>query len=104
MSKKQTELKPLFMTLQREPFKQILNGTKREEYRETKEYWRKKLEGREYKSIIFQNGYSPNSPRIEIEYQGFYIKTFAPEFFKGKKQKYYALRLGKILNTKNLKP
>lgn len=100
----------------------ILSGEKKEEYREVKDYWMKRLAGikgcgtsynftllnnREnkclkYDKIIFKNGYSQNAPAIIIECNGIEVR-------EGKKKwgapsnRSFVLKLGKIIETKNIK-
>lgn len=81
----------LKMTLQREWFDQIREGTKKEEYRELKPYWKTRIEGREYDEILFRNGYNPDSPTMRVEYLGYTID---------KAEGVYALKLGKVLEVK----
>lgn len=73
----------LHLTLNKRWFDMIKSGIKKEEYREIKEYWVKRLlvNYRElwvlqncplrtpfrYKSIVFKNGYSKNAPTITVE-------------------------------------
>ena len=64
-------MKILHMTLKKKWFDMILSGEKKEEYREIKGYWAKRLFNRQYDIIRFRNGYSPDSPVFDIEYKGF---------------------------------
>lgn len=73
----------LILPIKKKWFDMILSGQKKEEYREIKTYWTKRLlksdipfdlnkllyklrtgEGRFCKTIIFKNGYRKNSPKI----------------------------------------
>lgn len=78
-------------------FDQILSGAKKEEYREIKPYWEKRLDGQLYDQISFRNGYATDAPEMMVEYLGMHRSTFqgVPVF---------ALRLGKIISTKNVQP
>lgn len=60
----------LHLTLKKKWFDDIARGEKRKEYREYKPYWKKRLEGRKYKTILFRNGYSSNAPEMLVEYRG----------------------------------
>ncbi len=86
----------LFLTLKSEYFQQMLDGTKNEEYRLITPFFDKRLLNREYKFVMFQNGYSPVSPRLKRVYNGFYKKRM---IYDGIKQEVYALRLGAIVAT-----
>ena len=86
--------KVLHLTLHRKWFKQILNKTKKIEYREIKPYWTKRLFDAEnnpikYDYIIFKNGYNKNCPMMKVEFLGI------------RKNKQYEILLGKILEKHN---
>lgn len=87
----------LFMTIKREYFDEIKAGTKTEEYRLVKPHWINKLVGKEYTHIIFQNRYSTDAPRIEVEYLGYEIKNITHEFFGDEEISVFALKLGQII-------
>lgn len=89
MSKKRI----LQLTLMREYFDAIATGRKTEEYRERKEYWATRLEGRDYDTIIFRNGYGPNVPEMQVEFKG--VKKIT-----SKGDALYAIQLGKVLKIK----
>jgi len=89
------ESKILHLTLHKEFFKQILDGTKKIEYREIKPYWTKRLfdsdnKSLKYTKIIFKNGYAKDAPTIEVEFKGIKIGED------------YEIILGKILKRKNI--
>lgn len=110
----------LHLTIKKKQFDMILSGEKKEEYREVKDYWMKRLAGiqgcgtsynftllcnaenkcKEYDTIFFKNEYSKKAPTIVIECKGIEIK-------KGKKQqgapnyKVFVIKLGKIIETRN---
>ena len=46
----------LYLTLKKNWFDLILSGEKKEEYREIKPYWEKRLIGKTYDKVIFRNG------------------------------------------------
>jgi hypothetical protein len=83
----------LQLTLKREYFAQIVEGTKGIEYREYKPYWKLRLEGKKYEQIHFRNGYLKNSPEMDVECRG--IKLVS----KGRGAE-YQIRLGRITNLK----
>lgn len=90
------------MTLHRKWFDQIAAGTKKEEYREFKEYWYNRLVDKHYDRIIFRNGYSANAPIMEVEFKGVELKTITWD--SGITDEVFALKLGKILKIKNYSP
>lgn len=91
-------LKPLFLILHKKWFDQIKAGEKKKEFREVTEYWRRRIEGRQYSCIIFQNGYAKNAPRVTVQYKGYSITQLTHEHFKNNPVTVYALKLGEILN------
>lgn len=95
-------MKDLFLTIHRKYFEEILFGLKREEYRIVKPFFEKKIVGKHYDTITFQNGYSKKSPRLTAQYLGFNIVEMQHEFFGSEKVKVFEIKIGKILNTKNL--
>lgn len=86
----------LSLNLKREFFDAIVNGTKRTEYREDKEYWRTRLIGRKYREVHFRNGYATKAPFMRIEFKG-------AKRIESDDGCYFAIRLGRILELKNYK-
>ena len=85
----------LYLTLFRKWFDEILEGKKKIEYRDKKEYWKKRLFNQDgsvknYDKIVFTNGYGSNRPRIEIKFLG--VKE---------SQDKYEIILGDIINKLN---
>jgi ASC-1-like (ASCH) protein len=77
-------MKKLKMTLKKEWFDKIKSGEKKQEFREVKKHWIQRLTGegtiigidydyillyvpKKYDTVLFTNGYSKNSPQIEVE-------------------------------------
>lgn len=77
------------MTLVRKWFDEIARGVKVEEYRDRTDYWKTRLEGREYDIIRFRNGYASDAPEMDVEFLGV-----------EKRRDCYAIRLGKVLSRK----
>lgn len=77
--------KPLFLTIKKEHFDAIKNGTKKREYRDLTQYYYSRFKSSP-QTVIFQNGYSKNSPRIEVEIL---------DIIEGKND--YIIKLGKII-------
>jgi hypothetical protein len=91
----------LHLTLKKKWFDMILSGHKKEEYREIKPYWIKRLCNKEYDVIKFRNGYGKKSPVIIVNLleivRGYgYTHLGAPE------KVVFILKLGGILETFNL--
>ena len=76
--------KILHLNLYRKYFDAIVNGTKTIEYRDKTDYWKKRIEDREYDVIKFRNGYATDAPIMLVEYKGYDITDR------------YELKLGKI--------
>lgn len=60
----------LCLTLHREFFDAIAEGTKKTEYRADKEYWRRRLVGRIYQEVHFRNGYATKAPFMRVQFKG----------------------------------
>ena len=84
--------KVLHLVLKRKYFERIYNGTKLTEYRDFTEYWKKRIEGKDYTYIKFQLAYSKNPPTMLVE-----VKDRNVVEYKGVKS--YAFDLGKIIEV-----
>lgn len=91
------EKKILHLTLKKKWFDMIASGEKKEEYREIKPYWNKRL-NKKYDLIKFRNGYSKNSPTMLIELKEIVQSLGIIEWGAPEAQPVYILRLGKILS------
>jgi hypothetical protein len=85
----------LQLTLKKKWFDMIASSKKREEYREIKPYWTKRLRNKEYNFIKFKNGYTKDSSIITVELKSIstglgIIEWGAPEY------PVFILHLGKI--------
>ena len=101
------EKKVLTLSVKKEWFDKIVSGEKKEEYREIKPYWIKRLTTncevvydvvaetycgkvlyRPYTHVLFVNGYGDDKPRIEKEIESIDIdrprKGWCPDDFLGK--------------------
>lgn len=91
----------LYLTLKRKWFKMILEGIKKEEYREIKPYWTKRLKNflkeNPFDYIIFRNGYSYDAPSLKIELLKIEFGVSKAQW-SDKVEKCYVLHLGKIIN------
>jgi len=90
------EKRVLQLNLERRFFDEIALGKKPEEYRERKPYWATRLEGRNYDTVVFRNGYGPAVPEMEVEFKGVRKTTRNGD-------PVYAIKLGKVLSTKRWK-
>lgn len=93
--------KILHLTLKGDPwFHMIASGEKKEEYREIKPYWEKRLDGREYDTVKFRWGYRKDSPVMYVEYKG--VEKGGQGVPKwGWDSECYRIKLGKIIKTEN---
>lgn len=85
----------LHLTLKKIPFDQIAKRIKKEEYREIKRYWVRRLYNkhfyvRTFDEVHFRNGYRKDSPFMRVEFKGTIQR----------KDK-FVIKLGKILEIKN---
>lgn len=115
-------MKTLHLTLKKKWFDMILTGEKKEEYREIKPYWIKRIasawnfldsdltywengnemfESVEFDVIIFKNGYSKNAPEMEIECKGIEMGLTKSHWCDDGEKKVFVIMLGKILFHKN---
>jgi len=81
--------KILHLNLYRKYFDAIANGTKTIEYRDKTDYWKKRIENREYDIIKFRNGYAKDAPTMLVEYLGYNISDR------------YEIKLGKVLEVQD---
>jgi hypothetical protein len=101
-------MKILHMTLKKKWFDMIASGEKKEEYRELKGYWMKRLlieHGDGFKTfdiVRFKNGYSPNAPMMDVECKGTEVGNGKYEW--GCTNKSFIIKLGKILSITNYTP
>jgi len=91
----------LHLTLKRQWFDMIARGIKREEYRDLKPYWDKRLKGRRYQAVHFRNGYSANAPTMIVEVRGLYMGFGRVEWGAPATAPVYVLKLGEILQGPN---
>lgn len=66
--------KILHLTLKKKWFDLIASGEKKHEYREGKEYWKKRLLDRdgfaiEFDEVYFRNGYKKDAPFMRVEWK-----------------------------------
>ena len=89
----------LHLTLKKQWYDMIASGVKKEEYREMKPYWHKRLMNRKtpYTHIQFRNGYNPDSPRMMVEFNGLMSGLGIVEWGAPEAQTVYILKLGDIV-------
>jgi hypothetical protein len=106
----------LKLTLSRKWFEMIASGEKKEEYRELKPYWHRRLSNhwckaekakgngglKSFSMVRFRNGYQSDSPTMEVEIE-FISNGVGKEEWGAPKEPVYIIKLGKILSIKNYK-
>lgn len=88
------------MTLTKQWFDMIASGIKKEEYREMKPHWHKRLLNKKYDAIQFVNGYGHHRPRMLIELKEVLSGLGITEWGAGREVT-YILKLGNILKIEN---
>ena len=84
----------LHLNLFRKYFDEIAEGTKTIEYRKKTDYWKRRIEGREYDYIQFRNGYAKVAPTMLVEYNGYKVG-----FNENRYGEEYQIKLGKIIEV-----
>jgi hypothetical protein len=86
---KTTRMDTITTTLRREPFAQIVDGSKRIEYREIKPYWTSRLSKvRTPFCLVLRNGMSPPIPIVTVRIDRI-----------SKKDGHYELHIGSVLKV-----
>lgn len=86
----------LHLTLKKEWFDMIASGEKKEEYREMKPYWNKRLLGKKFDVIQFKNGYSKDAPCMRVEVKELCSGLGIIEWGAPVGKPVFILRLGKV--------
>jgi hypothetical protein len=95
MKPNKPDMKILYLTLKKQWFHMVAIGAKREEYREIKPYWDKRL-NKHYDAVEFRNGYAKDAPRVLVELKAIH-KGVGSYIWGAPKEPVYILELGKIL-------
>lgn len=111
----------LHLTLKKQWFDMILSGGKREEYREIKPYWERRLcrefdpttkravviDGRnsfkKFNTVTFSNGYSNDSRKMIIGIECIEIGYGVSEWGAPPYHRVFIIKLGNIIERKNIK-
>ncbi len=93
-------MKLLRLTLKRRWFDLIASGEKKEEYRTPGKWILSRLEGKSYDAIEFRNGYSPTSPVLTVEFDGWDYGYGRKEWGGGSKpgNPLIVIKLGKLIS------
>jgi hypothetical protein len=96
----------LHLTLKKKWFDLIACGVKKEEYRDDKMYWRKRLllpgeagDTKFFNQVHFRNGYGKNAPFMRVECLGIRAGYGNPEW--GATGFCFVIELGKIIQIEN---
>ncbi len=86
----------LHLNLNAEYYEQIDDGRKSFEYRLRTEYWRKRLEGRQYRRILIKKGYpkaNDNKRVMERPWRGYEEQTITHPHFGPEPVEVFAIRV-----------
>ena len=105
LERRQKEMKILHLTLKKKWFDMIASGEKKEEYREDKPYWRKRLllrgdcvdDIRLFHVVEFRNGYRKDSPRMRFKCDRSEPGEGRTEWGANPGQWYFIIKLGERL-------
>lgn len=116
----------LHLTLNKKWFDMILSGEKKEEYREIKEFWIRRMFKefhthlskedfnmvlvvnerafvlKKFTHINFRNGYSKNAREMLVEFKGMTTGEGNVDWGGSLNEQLLILKLGKIIQTKNI--
>ncbi|MCC7253657.1 hypothetical protein [Hyphomicrobium sp.] len=93
----QSDVRVLSLNLERSFFEKIVEGKKPYEYRERRQYWASRLEGKTFDVIRFRIGHRADAPELLVECQGI------RKVLRGGRP-LYAIKLGKILDLRRWPP
>lgn len=86
----------LILHVRKEYFNKIKNGEKKFEYRLFNDYWKKRLDNKEFDNVIIQLGYpkvSEKDKTLKFKYQGYKIEKIKHKEFGAKPVKVFAIKL-----------
>ena len=89
-------LKTLRLTLHKRWFDMIKSGEKREEYRDIKPYWTKRLMGKTFDLVEFKNGYG-DRPTLVCSWQGMSTEIGKSWWGAAPGRYCYTIKLGDVL-------
>lgn len=76
----------------------IASGVKKEEYRQMKPYWHKRL-SKKYDYVKFVNGYGADRPWMLVELKEVLTSLGVIEWGAPESERVYILRLGKVIKS-----
>lgn len=93
--------KTLKLVLKKKWYDMILSGVKKEEYREIKDYYKSRIEGKDIGRVEFKLGYQKNAPKMVVECLGIEKREGNPDWGAVEGEKYYVIKLGEIITGNN---
>jgi len=106
----------LRLTLKKKWFDMIISGEKKEEYREIKQYWIKRLTNqnpdgtvngksfyKDYNFVEFINGYGKDAPKMIVRLEVIEMGRGLEKWGAEEGYDYFKIKLGEITDTKNTK-
>lgn len=98
-------MKDIIFNLKKEYFEDIKKGIKKEEYRETKDFWKKRLLNREYRYVIIKLGYPSKEEEKDtnkvliFKWEGFELKRITHKQFDNKEIEVFAIKLNTRIDS-----
>lgn len=109
-------MKILHLTLKKKWFDMIASGEKKEEYREVKPYWEKRLGTKgwinagtpscsetyhfhKWDIVRFRNGYAKDAPTMDVEFRHITKCIGFPKWGAVGGVEYFTIQLGKVLSV-----
>lgn len=86
----------LYLPLKAEYFDAIKSGAKRVEYRVANDYWKRRIEGREYDEIVLTKGYPSRTDkerRLSRPWRSWWMETVTHKHFGPKPVRTYAIQV-----------
>lgn len=107
-------METLILVLKKKPFEMIASGEKKEEYREIKDYWKKRFFNknwnnslfRQYDRVQFRLGYQKDAPKMlfELTNNAISIGIPNPKWSFGMSGEHFIIKLGQMLYSPDIKP
>ncbi len=103
--------KILHITLKKKWFDMILSGEKKEEYREVKDYWIKRLVDtslsdpkafKDFDIVRATNGYQKDARQIDWIHEGIEIHEPLGKWSDNSKGNHFCLQIGEIIAKRNI--
>ena len=102
--------KVLHLNLKKKWFDMIASGEKKEEYREIKPHWIKRLKDhsltnpkafQHYDVVCFRNGYQKDAPEMWVDFKGIRVGKAKSEWSDNWQGLVFIIELGRVLAKRN---